>query len=152
MNGTSTSAHAPTWLHCESCGATEELRLGLLASDEILCKRCRRRKRSGPAVEVHTYHVADRDVVELMVERRIRAAFDRFGERLAKITVKIDAGDEPGAKRCRLFVSLRNGTQLASECVDDNLDRSLARAIDRLDRRLEGSKRQHVAAQARASH
>ena len=71
------------------------------------------------------------------VDRRLRFALGRFGERIVKVTVRFD--DANGArggvdKQCHIDVALRPSGNVLVEDVDADLHAVVDRAVDRAAR------------------
>jgi putative sigma-54 modulation protein len=78
-------------------------------------------------------HVNDVDLAEAFtsyVERRLRFALGRFGERVGQITVRIGA-DGPGERQCRISTELLPFGRVVVEETDPDLFVAIDRATGR---------------------
>lgn len=74
------------------------------------------------------------------VERRLRFALSRFGERIARVTVRFDDANGTRAgvdKQCQIDVALRPSGKVRVEDIDADLHTVVDRAADRVARAVE---------------
>lgn len=136
-NNATPMAAPPRWLRCESCGSLDELVLGRGTEAPILCRACRKLRRPGPIVEVHSYVNEDPTIPELEAERSLRSSLGERWEQLARVVVRLaDSGVAGGARLCQINATVVDGTQLAAESSAGSLREAVAQSVDRLTRRM----------------
>lgn len=81
-------------------------------------------------------HINDADLSEALrsyVERRLRFAVGRFGDRVGQVTVRI-VGDGPAGNRCRISTEILPFGRIAVEESDMDLFAAIDRATGRIGR------------------
>ncbi len=95
-------------------------------------------------VDIRARKIEVDEALRSHVDRRLRFALSRFGERIAKVTIRF--GDANGArggvdKQCQIAVALRPSGNVLVEDIDADLravvDRAAARAARAVDRDLQ---------------
>jgi ribosomal subunit interface protein len=80
------------------------------------------------------------EALRVHVDRRLRFALGRFGERIAKVTVRFeDANGARGGvdKQCHIDISLRPSGNVLVEDIDADLHAVVDRAADRAARAVD---------------
>ena len=105
-------------------------------------------------IDVSSVDVRLSRALHAKVETRVLLALSRFGPRLAKVTVRL--AQPPNLlggidQRCRMQAWLLPGEGIHAEAIDGTIETAVARAADRLAKRvagalLEGRPRDSVAA------
>jgi len=95
---------------------------------------------SAMQVEIRTRKIEVDEALRVHVDRRLRFALGRFGERIARVTVRFDDAD--GARggvdtRCRIDVALRPSGNVLVEDIDTDLRAVVDRAADRAARAVD---------------
>ena len=95
-------------------------------------------------VDIRARKIEIDEALRSHVDRRLRFALSRFGERIAKVTIRFeDANGARGGvdKQCQIAVALRPSGNVLVEDIDADLravvDRAAARAARAVDRDLQ---------------
>jgi len=91
-------------------------------------------------VDIRARKIEVDEALRAHVDRRLRFALGRFGERIAKVTVRFaDANGAPGGvdKQCQIDVALRPSGNVLVEDIDADLRAVLDRAADRAARAVD---------------
>lgn len=81
-------------------------------------------------------HISNADLVRafrVYVDRRLRFALGRYGERVGQITVRID-GDGPAKSRCQISAEVRPFGRVSVDESDPDLFAAIDRATGRIGR------------------
>lgn len=82
-------------------------------------------------VTIHEYRADLVEAFKLYVERRLRFALNRFGERVGQVTVRIYA-DGPARNTCRIGAEIVPFGRIAVEETDSDLFAAIDRATGRI--------------------
>ena len=91
-------------------------------------------------VDIRARKVEVDDVLRAHIDRRLRFALGRFGERIAKVTVRLeDANGARGGvdKQCQIDIALRPSGNVIVEDIDADLRTVIDRAADRAGRAVD---------------
>lgn len=95
-------------------------------------------------VDIRARKIEVDEALRSHVDRRLRFALSRFGERIARVTIRFeDANGARGGvdKQCQIAVALRPSGSVLVEDIDADLravvDRAAARAARAIDRDLQ---------------
>ena len=91
-------------------------------------------------VDIRARKIEVDEALRFHVDRRLRFALSRFGERIAKVTVRFeDANGARGGvdKQCQIAVALRPSGNVIVEDIDADLRAVVDRAADRAARAVD---------------
>lgn len=91
-------------------------------------------------VDIRARKIEVDDALRVHIDRRLRFALGRFGERIAKVTVRFeDANGARGGvdKQCHIDVALRPSGNVVVEDIDADLRAVVDRAADRAARAVD---------------
>ena len=91
-------------------------------------------------VEIRSRKIEVDEALRAHVDRRLRFALGRFGERIVKVTVRFEDANGPRGgvdKQCRIDVALRPSGSVLVEDIDVDLHAVVDRAADRAARAVD---------------